>query len=146
MINYAKYPGTKSEDRMGTFYVDCIVENVSDPKRSETVRKSLVDTGSEYTWLPSAVLERIGVTRQKQITFVMANGANITRDVGFAVVRAQGFFTVDEVVFGQDQDLALLGARSLEGFNARVDSHAKMLVAAGPVLAASADGTDGSAP
>src|SRR5438552_5613062 len=95
MINYAKYPGTKSEDRMGTFYVDCIVENVSDPKRSETVRKSLVDTGSEYTWLPSAVLERIGVTRQKQITFVMANGANITRDVGFAVVRAQGCFTVD---------------------------------------------------
>lgn len=121
---------------MGTFFIDCIVENVSDSKRSQTVREVLVNTGSEYTWLPSAFLEAVGVTRQKDVTFVMANGGHITRDIGFAIVRAGKFFTVDEVVFGQDKDLSLLGARSLEGFNARVDSHAKRLVAAGPVLAA----------
>jgi predicted aspartyl protease len=136
MISYSPHPGNKFEQRMGTFYVDCTVENVSDPTRSEIVSKSLVDTGSEYTWIPSAALDRIGVERLKQITFVMANGGHVTRDVGFAIVRAQGFFTVDEVVFGLEGDLSLLGARSLEGFNARVDSHAKKLVAAGPVLAA----------
>jgi hypothetical protein len=43
---------------------------------------------------------------------------------------------VDEVVFGQPGDLALLGARTLEGFHARVDPRAKRLVASGPHLAA----------
>ncbi len=124
---------------MGTFYVDCTIENVSDPKRSESVGKVLVDTGSEYTWVPSEVLHRLGIPRQKDVTFVMANGKHVTRDVGFAVVRAGSFFTVDEVVFGKEGDPSLLGARSLEGFNARVDSHAKKLVAAGPVLAACAE-------
>ena len=46
------------------------------------------------------------------------------------------FETVDEVVFGQDGDLALLGARTLEGFPATVDPRRKMLVAAGPLLVA----------
>ena len=37
--------------------------------------QGLVDTGSEYTWLPSAKLEQIGVKREKKdIKFVMANG------------------------------------------------------------------------
>jgi len=43
---------------------------------------------------------------------------------------------VDEVVFGQPGDLPLLGARTLEGFGARVDPRNKRLVAAGPRLAA----------
>src|SRR4051812_1019248 len=108
MISYSKHPATKSST-MGTFYVDCTIENVADTKRAETISKCLVDTGSEYTWMPSIVLERLGVTRQKKIS-LMANSANITRDVGFAVVRSQGFFTVDEVVFGEGNDLSLLVA------------------------------------
>jgi hypothetical protein len=43
---------------------------------------------------------------------------------------------VDEVVFAQPGDLALLGARTLEGFGARVDPRLKRLVASGPHLAA----------
>ena len=45
-------------------------------------------------------------------------------------------FTVDEVVFAQEGDLCLLGARTLEGMNLRVDPRGKKLVAAGPVPAA----------
>ena len=40
----------------------------------------------------------------------MANGQTITRSIGFAVVRAGEFFTIDEVVFGLKGDLNLLGA------------------------------------
>lgn len=122
---------------MGTFYTTCSVESVADRSRSATVPSMLVDTGSEYTWVPAKTLESIGVLREKKdITFQMANGQHITRSVGFAIVRTGGFFTVDEVVFADEGDLALLGARSLEGFNARVDSQQKKLVAAGPVPAA----------
>jgi hypothetical protein len=43
---------------------------------------------------------------------------------------------VDEVVFAHPRDLSLLGARTLEGFNAQVDSRKKRLIAAGPIPAA----------
>ena len=56
--------------------------------------------------------------------------------MGFAIVRVNRSFTIDEVVFAEKGDLLLLGARSLEGLNLTVDSRRKRLVAAGPVLAA----------
>ncbi len=66
----------------------------------------------------------------------MANGQHITRTIGFAIIRVGGAVTIDEVVFAEPGDLELLGARSLEGLNLRVDSRAKKLVAGGPILAA----------
>jgi len=96
-----------------------------------------VDTGSEYTWLPTYKLEAIGVTREKKdLRFVMANGEVITRSVGFAVLRVDKHFTIDEVVFAEPGDLSLLGARTLEGLNLTVDSRRRQLVAAGPLPAA----------
>ena len=122
---------------MGTFYSPCVVQNHSDRKRSARVPKLLVDTGSEYTWIPEALLHRIGVAREKKdVAFIMANGQPITRSVGFAIVRVGEFFTIDEVVFAEEGDLALLGARSLEGLNLVVDTRQKKLVAAGPLPAA----------
>jgi len=99
----------------------------------------LVDTGSEYTWIPAATLEKLGIEREKKdVLFVMANGQKISRSVGFAIIRLDKYFTVDEVVFAEKGDLLLLGARTLEGLNLTVDSRRKKLVAAGPVLAAPA--------
>jgi hypothetical protein len=43
---------------------------------------------------------------------------------------------VDEVVFGEPADLAILGSRSLEGLNLRIDPVRKQLVDAGPAPAA----------
>jgi hypothetical protein len=67
----------------------------------------------------------------------MAKGQTITRSMGYAIVRAEGFETIDEVVFGQPGDLSLLGSRTLEGFGALVDARKKQLVAAGSYPAAS---------
>jgi predicted aspartyl protease len=123
---------------MGTFYTSIQIQNFTDRQRVVDVQSALVDTGSEYTWVDAALLESIGVQREKKdLQFTMANGQTITRSMGFAIVRSGQFFTIDEVVFAQPGDLQLLGARSLEGFNARVDSQRKMLVAAGPIPAAS---------
>jgi len=108
---------------MGTFSVRCKIENVIDRTRSAVLSKMLVDTGSEYTWIPTATLEKLAIQREKKdIVFVMANGQTITRSVGFAIIRLDKYFTVDEVVFAEKGDLLLLGARTLEGLNLTVDS------------------------
>jgi predicted aspartyl protease len=121
---------------MGTFYTQIRIQNLLNRDREIAVDQALVDTGSEYTWVDGGLLESIGVNRKKDLAFTMANGQQITRSMGFAIVRSGNFFTVDEVVFAEPGDLQLLGARSLEGFNARVDFQKKSLVAAGPIPAA----------
>ena len=122
---------------MGIFYVDCTVKNMVSEERSAHINELLVDTGSEYTWLPKDTLIGIGVSvRKPNQQFVMANGAVITRDIGYAILKTDGFETVDEVVFAESGDLNLLGAHTLEGFGAIVDASRKQLVAAGPHLAA----------
>ena len=122
---------------MGAFRVD--IEICRAGRRAKWVRGRgvLVDSGSEMTWLPEARLRSIGVEMFKRDqVFVMANGQEITRDVGIAVIRSGEFKTVDEVVFARSGAHSFLGARTLEGFNASVDSRRKRLVAVGPILAA----------
>ena len=119
---------------MGTFHTACKIENVADRRLGAKIARMLVDTGSEYTWVPEATLARVGVVREKKdVEFVMANGMRITRSIGFAIIRLDRYFTVDEVVFAQKGDMTLLGARTLEGLNLAVDSRRKRLVAAGPL-------------
>ena len=114
--------------------VECKLRDIAKSGPEKTIAAVLVDTGSEYTWLPEDVLLAAGVTvAKKDLAFVMANGATITRDVGYAFLSSGEFETVDEVVFARSEDLSLLGARTLEGFAVRVDSREKRLVAAGPI-------------
>jgi predicted aspartyl protease len=122
---------------MGAFHTQCKIENIVDRKKSVVVPKLLVDTSSEFTWIPATTLDKLSIDREKKdVPFVMANGQQVTRSVGFAIIRLDKFFTVDEVVFAEKGDLALLGARTLEGLNLTVDPRRKRLVAAGPLPAA----------
>src|SRR2546430_13722030 len=117
---------------MGTFHVSARIENVVDRAKGVSLPRLLVDTGSEYTWVPGDTLEKLGIQREKKdLEFVMANGQRVTRSVGFAIVRIDKHFTVDEIVFAEKGDLLLLGARTLEGLNLIVDPFRKKLVAAG---------------
>jgi predicted aspartyl protease len=128
---------TEKEVSMGIFYVECEIANLGQQAKAVTVPKLLVDSSSEATWIPEPVLRKAKIAiSKKDIAFLMANGQTITRSIGYAIVRASGFETVDEVVFGQPGDLSLLGARTLEGFGAVIDSRKRKLVAGGPHLAA----------
>ncbi len=122
---------------MGVFYTGCTIVNPLARTRSARVPKLLIDTGSEYTWVPAPTLEKLGIkTEKKDVTFIMANGQQVTRNVGFAIIRLGKSFTIDEVVFAERGDLVLLGARTLEGLNLKVDLSSKKLVASGPLPAA----------
>ena len=73
---------------------------------------------------------------KKDVPVQMANGQLITRDICFAIIRVDKYFTVDEIVIAHPGDMQLLGARTLEGLNLMVHSRDKKLVAAGPIPAA----------
>lgn len=127
--------------RTGTFYAKCKIENAVDRLRPSILQRLLVDTGSEFTWVPERTLERIGIKREKKdVRFLLANGEQITRSVGFAIIRLDKYFTIDEIVFAEPGDLMLLGARTLEGLNLTIEPARRRLVAAGPLPAASPTG------
>ena len=121
---------------MGTFRIDIEIENPASPGPRATLRSVLVDTGAELSWFPASVLESLGIERRRRQDFRQADGTVLTRWTGPAFIYAADTTTTDDVVFGESQDLVLLGARSLEGLNLRIDPIRKALVDAGPAPAA----------
>jgi predicted aspartyl protease len=125
-------------DDMGCFRTDVEVENAAKPGDRRAAHDVLVDTGAELSWLPTELLEDLGINRARVVRFRLASGTIIERWVGFALVRAVGRVTADDIVFAEAGDMTLLGARTLEGLNVYVDPVRKQLVDRGPVLAAAA--------
>jgi predicted aspartyl protease len=123
---------------MGLLSIPLEVEDLGRSRPRVRLADVMVDTGSELTWIPAPVLASLGVARDKVQRFRLADGSVIARDVGFAFLHAAGRYTVDEVVFAEARDLPLLGARTLEGLNLRVDLVARELVHGGPVITAPA--------
>jgi predicted aspartyl protease len=121
---------------MGTFRVSVELENPLRAGVRRIVTGALVDTGSELSWFPSEVLEALGIARYEKWKFRQASGLVVERWVGLAFVHAAGKRASDDVVFGEPGDLVLLGSRSLEGLNVRIEPVTKALVDAGPVPAA----------
>jgi predicted aspartyl protease len=125
-------------DDMGTFRVAVEIENPARPGERRTLTSVLVDTGVELSWVPGEVLETLGIERYKKLRFRQADGTILERWVGGAYIHVAGNRTNDDVVFGEPGDLVLLGARTLEGLNFRIEPVTKQLVDAGPAPAAAA--------
>jgi len=89
----------------------------------------MVDTGSELSWLPKQLLLDAGITPKGKKRFVTATSQIAERDFGYAILTAEGYSTIDEVVFAEDSDLSLLGVRTLEGFSVMVDNIGHRFVA-----------------
>ncbi len=105
---------------MGTFSVDIEIGD-PDGNRSESVR-ALVDTGASYTTVPSSVLRNMTVTAHDRVTFILADGRRVQRDLGRTWVRIQGRSEITLVVFGDEESEALLGAYTLQGLLLGVDT------------------------
>ena len=123
---------------VGTFRVDVEIENPARPGERRTLRAVLVDTGAELSWVPAELLQALGVARNNRWRFRQADGTVLERWTGIVVVSVAGRRTGDDVVFGEPGDLVLLGARTLEGLNLRVEPVTKRLEDAGPAPAAAA--------
>jgi len=122
-------------DDIGAFRVDIDIENPARPGERRTLRSVLVDTGAELSWVPVEVLS-LGIERYTRRHFRQADGTILERWAGGAVIYVAGKRTYDDVVFGEPGDLTLLGSRTLEGLNFRIEPLTKQLVDAGPAPAA----------
>src|SRR5438552_15664825 len=124
---------------MSMFKVNVTARN---PKREELATQpleALVDTSSELTWLPADVLNSVGITPRRKRVFATATQQKVQREVGYALLSAEGYETNDEVVFAEPGDLTLLGVRTLEGFGVAVDNIAHRFVATTTLVASTVD-------
>jgi len=126
-------------DDMGTFRVDIEIENPARPGERRIVRSALVDSGAELSWIPSSSLESLAIRPYKTWRFRQADGTILERAIGLAFLHVEGKSTGDDVVFGEPRDLVLLGSRTLEGLNFRIEPLIKRLVDAGPAPAAATE-------
>jgi predicted aspartyl protease len=121
---------------VGVFRTTIEIQNWELRGPGRALPDTLVDTGSEYTWIPREVLEQLAIRAQRKQAFEVADGRRIERDIGYALVGAGGTEAPDLVVFADPGDMTLLGAHSLEGLNLKIDPVRKQLVPAGPVITA----------
>ncbi len=112
--------------KLGTFRV---VIDIGDPdgNRFESVQ-ALVDTGASYTTVPSSVLREMTVTAHDRVTFILADGRRVQRDVGRTWIRVDGKSEITLVVFGDEDSESLVGAYTLQGLLLGVDTPNERLV------------------
>ncbi len=114
---------------MSAFKVNVIAVN---PKGTEKVTppiEVLVDTGAELTWLPRDLLLQVAIEPVRKRAFVTATKQIVQREVGYAILRSEGYETIDEVVFAESGDMNLLGVRTIEGFGVMIDNIGHRFVA-----------------
>ena len=73
----------------------------------------IVDTGSTYTAVPRATLERLGVPIQRSLPSETADGRIVPVDVGETTVRLEGLQFHTPVIFAEENEPTLLGMVTL---------------------------------
>lgn len=81
---------------MSAFRVNITAADPSHPDKTTTHMETLVDTGSELSWLPEEALASVGIKPVRKRTFRTATKQLIEKRVGYAILSAEGFETVDE--------------------------------------------------
>lgn len=120
---------------MSAFKVNVIARNPKHEELATPPVEALVDTGSELTWLPREILKGVGITPRRKRIFATATQQKIEREVGYAILSAEGYETNDEVVFAEPGDMTLLGVRTLEGFGVMVDNIGHRFVSTATIVA-----------
>ncbi|MCY4558393.1 MAG: aspartyl protease family protein [Chloroflexi bacterium] len=88
----------------------------------------IVDTGSTYTAVPRATLERLGVPVQRSLPSETADGRMVPVDVGETTIRLEGLQFHTPVIFTEANEPSLLGVVTLEQAALAVDPVAGRLV------------------
>ena len=113
-------PGTTFGGKVGTFNADFVIWN---PDRTQSRRlNGLVDTGATYPMVPASVLEELGVEREYDIPFNLADGSRVVLSVGMVPMEIEGRARRVYFAFGPEGAKPLLGALALEVFGFAVDA------------------------
>ena len=125
-------------DDMGIFRTTITIAALDAPERRRALNDVMVDTGSQYCWIPADVLADLGIAPVETERFETANGRILERSLGWGVLHAGGRAAPSIFVFAEPGDMVLLGAFGLEGLRLRVDLSRRELVPTGPLPVAAA--------
>ena len=96
---------------MGITYVE---GTVTGPTGKQATTEFLVDSGAKYTLLPLKNWKAIGLKPVRRLTFVLADGTKIKRNISECYISLPQGRTHTPVVLGKPGDEALLGVVTLE--------------------------------
>jgi predicted aspartyl protease len=106
--------------------------NPAQPDRVIEV-EALVDTGAVYSVVRRGVLEQLRIRPLERRRFKVFGGY-VERDVGEVGLALLGRRRVVPIVFGEEGDVAVIGATALEIFGLEVDVVREVLKEAEPLL------------
>jgi clan AA aspartic protease len=111
---------------MGVTHVTTQVLNLN--KTGEAYEAEfLVDTGAIDCMAPRDELERIGIQKEGESVYELANGEVVEYELGFARIAFLGQETVSQIIFGPEGVEPILGVVVLENLGFVVDPVSKQL-------------------
>jgi clan AA aspartic protease len=113
---------------MGMFEVNVKLANLAAPSQTEDLTL-LVDTGTTLSWIPRAILEKLGVKAFSRLPFTLADGRRLERDTTAVLLTIDGRKAPVPVAFGELGEESVLGATALETLGFKVDPVGEKLVA-----------------
>jgi predicted aspartyl protease len=113
---------------MGMFEVKVKLANLTAPTQTEEVFL-LVEKGATLSWIPRALLEKLGVKAFSRLPFTLADGRRLERDTTAVLLTIDGRKAPVPVAFGELGEESVLGATALETLGFMVDPVGEKLVA-----------------
>ncbi len=105
---------------MGMFEVNVKLANLATPTQTEEL-SLLVDTGATLSWIPRAILEKLGVKASSRLPFTLADGRRLERDTTAVLLTIDGRKAPVPVAIGEPGEESVLGATALETLGFMVD-------------------------
>jgi len=114
---------------MGTFFAEVHLASPFRPDRRESV-KLLVDSGSMHTWVSAGVLRDLGLQPTERRRILTIEGRATERGAAEVLITLEGRTLHTLCLFGEPNDLEVLGAYTLEGFGLGIDPIQRRLIPA----------------
>jgi len=105
---------------LGYVRVRVKIRNSYEREREREV-ELLADTGAIYSIIPEKILKDLKIERRTLRSMKMSDGRIIQRHLGIVEVEVKGEVAHSMVVFGQEDDDAVLGVTALEELGLQVD-------------------------
>ena len=96
---------------MGITYIEGVVKG---PTGKQETLSFLVDSGATYSLLPKRAWEVIELAPKRRVTFTLADGTPIERDVSECYIVLPQGEAHTPVILGEAEDEAVLGVVTLE--------------------------------
>lgn len=109
---------------MGLTYIE---GTVTGPTGRQHQVSFLVDSGAVYSLLPDQIWQGLGLEPKRTLTFTLADGTKIERQVSECHISLAGQEGHTPVILGEPGDDALLGAVTLEILGLRLDPFKRTL-------------------